>query len=384
MGVVSGIVLAYELGTNFGPFISTAGGVIGALFVYEVLSAFFLEAGFLGVMLFGWDKVGPRLHYLATLLVTLGTLFSALGILSANSWMQTPAGFHIDAGKYIVDNWWAVVFNPSAIPRFLHMVMASLLTTCFVIAGVSAWYLLKKRHFDIAKPCFSFVFGAAMVLAPLQIFLGDMVGLKVFEYQPLKTAAIEGNWETQNGAPLLLFAIPNSKQEKNYYELSIPKLASLINTHHWNGKLIGLKSVPRADRPMVGIGFLFFFVALYALWQRWRGQLYSSERFYRLCIMIAPLGFLSTIAGWVTAESGRQPWVVYNLITTSEGASIVPLHQVIISLALLVTVYGFIFSFYLFYLFKLIRKGPIVPAIGESAEEVITETPFKYLAPESQ
>jgi cytochrome d ubiquinol oxidase subunit I len=395
MGVVSGIVLAYELGTNFGPFISTAGGVIGALFVYEVLSAFFLEAGFLGVMLFGWDKVGPRLHYLATLLVTLGTLFSALGILSANSWMQTPAGFHIAGGQYIVDSWWAVVFNPSTIPRFLHMAMASLLTTCFAIAGVSGWFLLKKRHLDIAKPCFSFVFAAAMIIAPVQILLGDIVGLKVFEYQPLKTAAIEGNWQTQKGAPLILFAVPNSKQEKNYYEISIPKLASLINTHHWDGKLIGLKSVPRADRPvvgatfwmfrvMVGIGFLFFFVALYALWQSWRGQLYSSDIFYRLCIWIAPLGFLSTIAGWVTAESGRQPWIVYNFITTSEGAAIVPLHQVIVSLALLVIVYGIIFSFYLFYLFKLIRKGPSAPVIDKSTEEVITETPFKYLAPEGK
>lgn len=271
----------------------------------------------------------------------------------------------------------------------------TLLTTCFAIAGVSAWYLLKKRDLDIVKPCFSFVFATAMVIAPVQILLGDMVGLKVFEYQPLKTAAIEANWKTQKGAPLILFAIPNSKQEKNYYEISIPKLASLINTHHWDGKLIGLKSVPRADRPvvgatfwmfrvMVGIGFLFFFVALFALWQRCRGKLYNSEMLYRLCILIAPLGFLSIIAGWVTAESGRQPWIVYNLISTSQGASIVPLHQVIISLALLVTVYGIIFSFYLFYLFKLIRKGPTPPVSDESVAEVITETSFKYLAPEGK
>jgi cytochrome bd ubiquinol oxidase subunit I len=392
MGVVSGIVLAYELGTNFGPFIAIAGSVIGALFVYEVLGAFFLEAGFLGVMLFGWDKVGPKLHYTATLLVMLGTLFSALGILSANSWMQTPTGFHVEAGRYVVDNWWAVIFNPSAIVRFLHMVMASLLTSCFAISGVSAWYLLKQRHYDIAKPCFSFVLGAAMILAPVQIVLGDMVGVKVYHYQPLKTAAMEGNWQTQRGAPAILFAIPDSKLEKNHYEISIPKLASLLNTHHWDGTLIGLKSVPRADRPvvgatfwmfrvMVGIGFLFFLVALIALWLRGLGRLYYYPAFYRCCIAIGPLGFLSTIAGWVTAESGRQPWVVYDLIRTSHGASLVAPHQVLISLILLIVVYGVVFSFYLFYLFKVIRKGP-APLTHGTAMDVIGETPFKYMTPE--
>ncbi len=394
MGVVSGIVLAYELGTNFGPFIHIAGGVLGALFAYEVLSAFFLEAGFLGVMLFGWDRVSPKLHYAATLLVTLGTTISAFWILSANSWMQTPAGFHVEAGKYVVDNWWAVVFNPSAVPRFFHMVMASYLTTCFAVAGVSAWYLLKQRHVEMAKTCFSFALGAAMLIAPAQILLGDMVGLKVHEYQPLKTAAMEGNWQTRNGAPLILFAIPDSKHAKNHYEISIPKLASLINTHHWDGKLIGLKSVPARDRPvvgstfwmfrvMVGIGFLFFLAALIALWLRFRGRLYHYPVFYRFCMAIAPLGFLSTIAGWVTAESGRQPWIAYDLIRTSQGASLVPLHQVIVSLTLLVIVYGIVFSFYLFYLFKVIRKGP-APLSHNTSKDVIAETPFKYMAPEGK
>ena len=394
MGVVSGIVLAYELGTNFGPFIHIAGGVLGALFAYEVLSAFFLEAGFLGVMLFGWDRVSPRLHYAATLLVTLGTTVSAFWILSANSWMQTPAGFHVEAGKYVVDNWWAVVFNPSAMPRFFHMLMASYLTTCFAVAGVSAWYLLKQRHLEMAKTCFSFALGAAIFLAPAQILLGDMVGLRVHEYQPLKTAAMEGNWQTQNGAPLILFAIPDSQHAKNHYEVSIPKLASLINTHHWDGKLIGLKSVSAKDRPvvgstfwmfrvMVGIGFLFFLAALIALWLRFRDQLYNYKGFYRFCICIAPLGFLSTISGWITAESGRQPWIAYDLIRTSQGASLVPLHQVIVSLALLVIVYGVVFSFYLFYLFKVIRTGP-APLAHDPSKDVVTETPFKYMAPEGK
>ena len=394
MGVVSGVVLAYELGTNFGPFIQVAGGVLGALFAYEVLSAFFLEAGFLGVMLFGWDRVSPKLHYAATLLVMLGTAISAFWILSANSWMQTPAGFHVEAGKYVVDNWWAVIFNPSAIPRFFHMVIASYLTTCFAVAGVSAWYLLKQRHVEIAKICFSFALGAAIILAPLQILLGDMVGLNVYKYQPLKTAAMEGNRQTQKGAPLILWTIPDSQHAKNRYEISIPKLASLINTHRWNGTLIGLNSVPRQDRPVVGstfwmfrvmvaIGFLFFLVALIALGLRSRGRLYYYKAFYRLCIVIAPLGFLSTIAGWITSESGRQPWIAYDLIRTSQGASMVSLHQVMVSLILLVIVYGTVFSFYLFYLFSVIRKGP-APLSHDTATDVLTETPFKYMAPEAK
>ncbi|MDQ8040143.1 MAG: cytochrome ubiquinol oxidase subunit I [Rickettsiella sp.] len=394
MGVVSGIVLAYELGTNFGPFIHTAGGVIGALFVYEVLAAFFLEAGFLGVMLFGWNKVSPKLHYSATLLVTLGTIFSALGIMSANSWMQTPAGFHIEAGQYVVDSWWNVIFNPSMAPRFLHMLLASLVTSFFVVAGVSAWYLQKQRHVIIAKKCFSVALLGAVILTPTQIFLGDLVGLKIHEYQPLKTAAIEGNWKTQKGAPFVIFAIPDSKEAKNHYELSIPKFASLINTHHWDGTLLGLDSVSPKNRPVVGatfwmfrimlaIGFLFLLVALIALYLYLRERLYTYRGFYRLCVAIAPLGFLSTIAGWITAESGRQPWVVYGLIRTADGASVVPLHQVVISLALLVVVYGIIFTFYLFYLFKVIRKGPDdTPLSNETTADMIIETPFKYMAPE--
>jgi cytochrome bd ubiquinol oxidase subunit I len=394
MGVVSGVVLSYELGTNFGPFIRTAGSVIGALFVYEVLAAFFLEAGFLGVMLFGWNKVSPKLHYSATLLVTLGTIFSALGIMSANSWMQTPAGFHMGAGQYIVDSWWSVVFNPSALPRFFHMLLASLVTACFAIAGVSAWYLLKQRHIATAKTCFSFALLAAVILMPTQVLVGDLVGLKVYEYQPLKTAAIEGNWKTQKGAPFVVFAIPDSREAKNHYELSIPKAASLINTHHWNGTLLGLDSVPSKDRPVVGatfwmfrimlaIGFLFLLVALFSLYLYLRGRLYNYRAFYRLCVAIAPLGFLSTIAGWVTAESGRQPWVVYGLIRTAEGASVVPLHQVIISLALFLIVYGAVFSFYLVYLFKVIRKGPDdLPPSSETTIDVLGETPFKYMSPE--
>ncbi len=369
MGVVSGVVLSYELGTNFGRFTAAVGSVLGPLFGYEVLSAFFLEAGFLGIMLFGWNRVSPILHYLATLLVAIGTLISAFWIMSANSWMQTPAGFIFENGKFIVADWWQVVFNPSFVPRFIHMVMASYVTCVFVVAGVSAWYLLHQRHLDVAKPGFSFALGAALILVPLQVLIGDMVGLTMFEHQPMKTAAMEGNWQTMQGAPLILFAIPDPKQEKNHYEIGIPYGASLFNTHQLKGTLPGLTEVPAADRPivtpvffgfrvMVGIGLLFLIIAIWALVLRLRKRLYASHLLQRLCILVSPLGFIATIAGWITAESGRQPWSVYGLLRTKDSVSAVAPEHVMISLGLFILVYGIIFAFYLYYLFKFIGKGP--------------------------
>lgn len=394
MGVVSGIVMSYELGTNFGHFTQAVGGVLGSLFAYEVLSAFFLEAGFLGVMLLGWNKVGPKLHFCATLLVMTGTVISAFWIMSANSWMQTPAGYHLVNGKFVVDNWLQVIFNPSFIPRFLHMLTASYVTTLFVVAGVSAWYLLKQSHLPLARRCFSFALGAALVITALQIFLGDVVGLNVHEYQPLKTAAIEGVWETHKDVPFIIFAVPDTQQEVNRYAIEIPFLASLINTHHLHDALVGLKSVAPADRPiiptvfysfriMLFLGFLFFAIALYALWLRFRGKLYQVTWFQRVCVAVAPLGFVSTIAGWMTAESGRQPWIVYQYMRTADGASVIPSHQVITSLILFILVYGVVFGFYLYYFFKVIRKGPggeILPVEEESRDQL----PFHYMPTEAQ
>lgn len=396
MGVVSGIVLSYELGTNFGRFITAAGGVLGPLFAYEVLSAFFLEAGFLGVMLFGWKRVKPGWHFLATLLVTIGTVISAFWIMSANSWMQTPAGFHVEQGKYVVTHWLDVIFNPSFLPRFFHMITASFITAFFVVAGVSAFYLLKQRDETIAKPCFSLALIMTLILTIIQVFLGDRVGLDVFEQQPLKTAAIEGVWDTQKGAPLLLFAIPDTAQEKNLFPISIPYGASLINTHQLQGELIGLKTVAPSNRPvivttffafrvMVGIGLLLLAVSVCGLFLRWRKKLYTQRWFFRLCIFSAPLGFISSIAGWLTAESGRQPWVAYHLMKTIDGASQVPLYHVMISFLVFIFVYGVVFSFYLTYLFKLIAKGPQISNIHPSSPEgVLEETPFKYLTPEKE
>ena len=391
MGVVSGIVMAYELGTNFGQFTDAIGEVLGSLFVYEVLSAFFLEAGFLGVMLFGWNKIGPKMHFFATFMVMFGTFFSAFWILAANSWMQTPSGYTYDAvtGKFLVDTWWGVIFSPSLVYRFIHMVLATYITSSFVIIGVSAWYLLKNKHLDVAKKCFSFALWGALIVVPVQLFVGDTVGLIVHKYQPLKTAAMEGVWETQKGAPLILFGYPDPKREENLYTVEIPYGASLLNTHSLDGELIGLKTVPREDRPlviptfygfriMVGIGVVFLFIALYALWLRRKDRLYDTRWFNWLCVLATPLGFLATIAGWFVAETGRQPWVVYEMMRTSQGASHVPATHVAVSLTAFVVVYVFIFIFFLFYLFKAIHKGPASPEAVVREEE---ETPsITYMA----
>lgn len=393
MGVVSGIVLSYELGTNFGRFTEAAGSVLGPLFGYEVLTAFFLEAGFLGVMLFGWNRINSKLHFIATLMVTFGTTLSAFWIMSANSWMQFPTGFEVVNNKYEVVSWMQAIFNPMFLTRLTHMLLASYATCIFVVAGVSAYYLLQKRALASARICFSFAMMAAIVIIPLQIFVGDMVGLKVLRHQPMKTAAMEGLWDTMEGAPLVLFAIPDSKNETNRYEVAIPKLASLINTHEWDGKLEGLKSVPKEDRPlvgsvfynfriMVGIGMLMLLAALWGLWARLRGRLFDSPWLHKLCVGIAPLGFVASISGWMVAETGRQPWVVYGLMRTGEGASLVHFSQVMISSILFLCVYGVVFAFYLFYLFKFIQKGPR----KWRAERIESDGPplFIYMAHEEE
>lgn len=393
MGVVSGIVLSYELGANFGPFIAKAGSVVGSLFIYEVLFAFFLEAGFLGIMLFGWERVTPKAHFFSTVMVMMGTLLSTLAIMSVNAWMQTPAGFQEIQGQYVVSNWLHVIFNPSYFARVSHMLAASYMSTSFFVAGISAWYLLKKRHIRFAKLCFQFALLAAGIVSVTQIFLGDRLGLNVRRTQPLKTAAIEAIWETQKGAPFLLFAIPDYKLEKNHYSFGLPKMASLLNTHHWNGELIGLKSVPPQDRPpimipfftfrlMVGIGFLLTAISLYSFWLRWHGQLFQKPWFYVVCILASPLGFVATILGWMTAEVGRQPWTIYGWMRTSEAASRLLVSQVLTTLILLGIVYTLVFIFYLYYLCKSIQKGPVEAAKHEDPIDVIQEAPFKYLSPE--
>ena len=383
MGVVSGIVMEFQLGTNWSLMTKMVGDVLGVLFTYEVLTAFFIEAGFLGVMIFGWNRVGPKLHYCATLLVTLGVTLSAFWILSANSWMQTPSGVSFNQGHFLVINWWQVVFNPSVFPRFIHMLFAAYISTLFAVSGISAFYLLKKRHDELARICFSFAFWALLILVPLQIFVGDAVGLIVHQYQPIKTAAMEGLWHTEAAAPLVLVAWPDMLSQSNLYAVMIPHLASLINTHQWNGVLTGLTTVAPADQPyvplvffgfrlMVGLGFLMLLLVCIALFLRMRKRLYNTEWFLRVCQYTAPLGFIALWAGWITAEVGRQPWVVYNYLRVGDAVSPIAIGHVIISFLLIIIVYGLIFGvFYFRYLGRILHHGP------EDAEE--GAMPFSYL-----
>jgi cytochrome d ubiquinol oxidase subunit I len=383
MGVVSGIVMEFQLGTNWAGFTAAVGGVLGPLFTYEVMTAFFIEAGFLGVMLFGWDRVGPRLHYLATLLVVFGTTLSAYWIMSANSWMQHPVGYSETNGIFHVASWLAVIFNSITPARFIHMLLASYISAGFVICSVSAFYLLQNRFSSFAKKCFSLTWLALLILVPLQIYFGDAVGVHVQETQPLKTAAIEGIWNTEKGAPLLLFAWPDQKNQLNRFEISIPHGAALINTHQWDGELVGLKSVAPDDQPrvipvffafrlMVGVSLLMLFMAVCAFYLRLKNKLHDTKWFLISSVLSAPLGFIGLWCGWITAEMGRQPWIVYNVLKTADAVSMVSLRDVTISFILIFIVYGIIFGyFYFYFLHKTISKGP-----GETAEP---HQPFQYM-----
>jgi cytochrome d ubiquinol oxidase subunit I len=374
LGVVSGIVLSYQIGTNWSRFSEFAGNVVGPLLAYEVITAFFLEASFLGIMLFGWERVGDRLHFFATCMVALGSLLSAFWILSANSWMQTPAGHAIENGIAIPVDWWRVVFNPSFPNRFAHMVMAAYLTTAFAVAGMSAWMILRSSREPPEKVAgarlsLSMAMWFAAIFAPVQIVLGDLHGLNVLAHQPTKLAAIEANWETRAGAPLILFAWPDETAETNRYEIAIPKLGSYILTHDFGGEVPGLKAVSPNERPpvwpvffsfriMVAIGFAMLALGLWSLWLRWKGGLYENRWFLRATMAMTPSGFGAVVFGWFTAEIGRQPYVVYGLQRTADAVSPVTAGAVSASLVTFVVIYSFVFGFGSYYLAKLLRQGP--------------------------
>lgn len=369
LGVVSGIVMSFQFGTNWAELSARAGNILGPLLAYEVLTAFFLEATFLGVMLFGWRRISPKLHFFATCMVALGTLVSTFWIISANSWMHTPRGYEIIDGVYHAANWFEVIFNPSFPVRLAHMVLAAFLTTCFVIGGVSAAYLLRNRHIEGATLMLKLSVAFAAIAVPTQMVIGDIHGLLVHEHQPVKLAAIEAIWETERGAPLLLFAWPDEEREENRYAIGIPKLGSLIITHDTDGEIKGLKEVPPERRPpvkpvffafrvMVGIGVLMLIVVAWSAIQWKRGKLVQSRALLRAWSIMTPAGFVAILAGWYTTEIGRQPYVIYGLMRTQEAATALSPASVATSLAVFLSVYLFVFIAGTYYLLKLLRKGP--------------------------
>jgi cytochrome bd ubiquinol oxidase subunit I len=369
VGVVTGLVLSYEFGLNWGRFTARVGNIIGPLMGYEVLTAFFLEAGFLGIMLFGLERVGPRLHFLATCMVSLGTLISMFWILAANSWLQTPAGYTLVDGKFEVASWPAVILNPSFPYRLAHMATAAFLSTGVAVAGISAWYLLGNRHRAFAERGFSLATWMVAIAGPLQVVIGDLHGLNTIEHQPTKVAAMEGHWETSRDVPLLLFAWPDQAAAANRYEAGIPHLGSLVLTHSWGGEIKGLKEVPPPDRPpvaivffafrvMVGLGFLLAAYGLFSLWLRHRRELLTTVWFHRLAVALSPLGYVALISGWVVTECGRQPWTVYGFVRTAESVSPITAQAVGGSLALFVLVYLVLLAAFLLYAARAIRLGP--------------------------
>ena len=370
MGVVSGVVMSYQFGTNWARFSAYAANVMGPLLAYEVQMAFFLEATFLGILLFARNRVPKPLVAFSALMVALGTLISAFWILSANSWMQTPDGYEIRDGMIHVTDWWRAIFNPSFPYRFAHMVIACFVTTGFVVVAVNAWFLLRGRHRALARYTLSMTLWLLTLLVPLQIFLGDQHGLNTLEYQPSKVAAMEGHWETEKGAPILLFAIPDQAKETNHYEIAIPKLGSLILTHSLDGKVPGLKDWPPQDRPhvatvfwsfrvMVGCGLLMLAIVVWSLLLRARRRLFDTPLFLRTCLLAGPIGFLAVIAGWFTTETGRQPWIIFNVMRTMDGASPgVPAGSVLLSLALYAATYAIIFGAGVYFILQTVRQGP--------------------------
>lgn len=372
MGVVSGLVMAYQFGTNWSGFSKFAGGITGPLLAYEVLTAFFLEAGFLGVMLFGMKKVGPGLHCVATVMVAIGTLISATWILASNSWMQTPQGHAIIDGRAVPVDWLAVIFNPSFPYRLAHMVVAAFLATALVVGASAAWHLLRRQDSAAVRTMLAMAMGMILVAAPIQAFIGDQHGLNTLEYQPAKLAAIEGHWENAPGkaVPLILFGIPDMAAETTRYAVEIPALGSLLLTHSWDGQFPGLKDFPPEDRPnalivfwsfrvMVGLGMLMIALGVWAAWLRWRGRLHGNRLFLRFALAMGPAGLVAILAGWITTEVGRQPWIVYGVQRTADAVSAHSAAEVGLTLALFVVVYLLVFGAGTVYMLRLIGKGPV-------------------------
>jgi cytochrome bd ubiquinol oxidase subunit I len=373
MGVVSGVVMPFQFGTNWSRFADATANVLSPLFAYEALMAFFLEASFLGILLFGRHLVPRWAHLVAAMMVAFGTLLSAFWILAANSWMQTPAGATMAAGIFHPVSWIEIIFNPSFPFRLAHTVVGFYVTTGFVVLGVAAHFLLRRRFVDEAEAMVSTTLWLLTILVPLQITLGDLHGLNTLEHQPAKLAAIEANWERQARAPLTLFAWPDQEAERNRFAIEVPLLGSLILAHDADGEIPGLKEFPRDDRPPVAIVFFAFrimfgiavvLLAMVAVgqWLRYRGRLYKHVPYLRACIAAAPLGFVAVLAGWTNTEVGRQPWTVYGLLRTAD--SVTPSLgglDVALSLAGYMVAYLLVFPAGVMFMARVVRKGPVQP-----------------------
>jgi len=371
MGVVSGLVMAYQFGTNWSGFSSVAGSVTGPLLAYEVLTAFFLEAGFLGVMLFGWNKVGPSLHFTATLMVAVGTLVSATWILASNSWMQTPQGFELINGKVIPVDWFKIIFNPSFPYRLVHMVIGAYLATALFVVASGAWQLLRGKDNASVRKMLSMGLWLILLLAPLQVVVGDMHGLNTLKHQPAKIAAIEAHWENKGdeATPLVLMAWPDMAQEKNHFALEIPVLGSLILRHSLTEQIPALKEFAPQDRPnatiifwtfriMVGLGMLMILLAMTSVWLRYKKQLYQHKPFLKFATAMGPAGLIAILAGWFTTEIGRQPWVVYGVLRTADAVTPHTASEVGLTLALFVVIYLAVFGMGTLYVLRLVNIGP--------------------------
>lgn len=369
MGVVSGIVLSYQFGTNWSRFSEFSGNVIGPLIGYEVLTAFYLEATFLGILLFGWNRFPPWLITLAAGLVAIGTATSAFWILAANSWMQTPTGHEIRDGIAFPVSWWEIIFNPSFPYRLAHMLNAAYLTTAVVVLAVGARYLIAGRHIEESRTMLRMAVGMIAIVAPLQLFIGDLHGLNTLKHQPAKVAAMEGHWDGSKPGALVLFGIPDEKARKNHYQIALPGAGSLLLTHSWDGLYQGLTDFPERDWPpvanvffsfriMVGIGMLLIAVGFWGAYLWWRGALFESRLFLRSTSYMWPLGFIAILAGWFVTEQGRQPWLVHGLLRTADGTSPVPGASIAGTLALFVLIYGVVFTMGVYYINRLIHAGP--------------------------
>jgi cytochrome d ubiquinol oxidase subunit I len=381
MGVVTGIVMPFQFGTNWSRYSDATANVLSPLFAYEGLTAFFLEAAFLGVLLFGRKLVPQWAHFVSALMVALGTLFSSFWILAANSWMQTPAGYEIIDGRFFATDWLQVVFNPSFPSRLAHTVVAFFITTGFVVMGVGAYLLRREKFAEEGRTMLSMTLWLLTVLVPLQIFLGDHHGLNTLKYQPAKLAAIEAHWETSRRVPITLFAIPDEKTEANHFSLDVPFVGSLILTHEIDGEVKGLKDFPADQRPpvaipffafriMVGCGLLMLGIALLGGWLRWRGRLDDTPLFLNLCQLAIPIGFIAVIAGWVVTEVGRQPWTVYGLLHTADSVSpSLTSFDVLISLLAYVVVYLFMYPSGVLLMWRIVRTGPATVEEPDAAIE---------------